>query len=63
MWNSRRAEQFQRIAAAEEARKAEEIRREKSMAERDQRFSQHREKLQGKLKRGRITGNLCIRRL
>lgn len=55
MWNSRRAEQFQRIAAAEEARKTDEIRREKSMAERDQRFSQHREKLQGTLKRGRIT--------
>lgn len=62
MWNSRRAEQFQRIAAAEEAQKAEEVRREKSMAERDQKFTQHREKLQGELKRGRgggIIGNLC----
>lgn len=59
MWNSRRAEQFQRIAAAEEARKAEEVRRQKSMAERDQKFTQHREKLQGELKRGGITGNLC----
>lgn len=52
MWNSRRAEQFQRIAAAEEAQKAEEVRREKSMAERDQKFTQHREKLQGELKCG-----------
>lgn len=52
MWNSRRAEQFQRIAAAEEAQKVEEVRREKSMAERDQKFTQHREKLQGELKCG-----------
>lgn len=52
MWNSRRAEQFQRIAAAEEAQKAEEVRREKSMAERDKKFTQHREKLQGELKCG-----------
>ena len=47
MWNIRVAEQMQRMAAEEEAQKSEEIRREKSRAERDRRFNLHREKLRG----------------
>lgn len=57
MWNIRVAEQMQRMAAEEEAQKSEEIRREKSRAERDRRFNLHREKLRGRCIAALLTSN------